>query len=269
MHMPFSLPAFTAHDFFKISTAVLSVSVFSNSSWGPSQNITLEVERRPWTSPEHAFIAPQEGDVRSPCPGLNALANHGFINRSGRDISASSLVSSLTSIYHLSTPLASDFVSVGFLWCGNLLTGISLDALAAHNKIEHDASLVHDDAPPGAQFAPTGVDWELLDDLVTRYSAGMGIHSLAEVRVQREGMVGPRESDPVHEEIGHGEAAMAWLLMKEDGTDRISTQTLKEWLGHETFPEMYTIPDEEITLGTVLNVSAQIRKAMNTLKHRL
>lgn len=164
--------------------------------------------------------------------------------------------------------MASDFVSVGFIWCGSLLTGLSLDALAAHNKIEHDASLVHDDTPPGAQFAPTEVDWELLNDLVTRYSAGMGIHSLAEVRLQREETLRPRNLDPFHEEIGHGEAAMAWLLMKEDGTDRISTQTLKEWLGHETFPEMYTIPDEEITLETVLNASAQIRKAMNSLKHR-
>ena len=29
----------------------------------------------------HAFIAPQASDLRGPCPGLNAAANHGYIAR--------------------------------------------------------------------------------------------------------------------------------------------------------------------------------------------
>ena len=34
---------------------------------------------------EHSFIAPDfdAGDQRGPCPGLNALANHGYIGRNG------------------------------------------------------------------------------------------------------------------------------------------------------------------------------------------
>lgn len=34
---------------------------------------------------DHAFIAPNftAGDQRGPCPGLNALANHGYIPRNG------------------------------------------------------------------------------------------------------------------------------------------------------------------------------------------
>lgn len=27
---------------------------------------------------EHAWVAPGPGDIRGPCPGLNALANHGY-----------------------------------------------------------------------------------------------------------------------------------------------------------------------------------------------
>lgn len=36
-------------------------------------------------SGEHAFAAPDfgAGDQRGPCPGLNALANHGYIDRTG------------------------------------------------------------------------------------------------------------------------------------------------------------------------------------------
>lgn len=36
--------------------------------------------------------APGEGDVRSPCPGLNSLANHGFLNRNGKDLTIPELI---------------------------------------------------------------------------------------------------------------------------------------------------------------------------------
>jgi len=243
MHMPFSLPAIGSYDFAKLSTmALLSVSNLTNSSSTPSRDSAFKLESRPWLSSEHAFIAPGAGDVRAPCPGLNAQANHGFIKRSGKDISATSLISGLTSIYHLSTPLASAFVSGGFLCCGSVLEGLSLDALSAHNRIEHDASLVHDNAPPGAQFAPTKVNQVLVEDLITRYPSGMGINDLAESRLRRERT--GKKLDPVHEELSHGEAALAWLIMKGNGTDVISVQTIREWLGHESLPHSYTIPDE-------------------------
>ena len=34
-------------------------------------------------SGEHAWIAPKSSDLRGPCPGLNAMANHGYIPRNG------------------------------------------------------------------------------------------------------------------------------------------------------------------------------------------
>ena len=33
--------------------------------------------------PDHQFIAPGPNDIRGPCPGLNAAANHGFLARDG------------------------------------------------------------------------------------------------------------------------------------------------------------------------------------------
>jgi hypothetical protein len=32
---------------------------------------------------DHAFEAPGPNDLRGPCPGLNAMANHGYIPRNG------------------------------------------------------------------------------------------------------------------------------------------------------------------------------------------
>lgn len=31
----------------------------------------------------HKWVAPGPGDIRGPCPGLNALANHGYFPHSG------------------------------------------------------------------------------------------------------------------------------------------------------------------------------------------
>jgi hypothetical protein len=37
------------------------------------------------TTGAHAFVAPDfaAGDVRGPCPGLNTMANHGYLPHSG------------------------------------------------------------------------------------------------------------------------------------------------------------------------------------------
>ncbi len=37
---------------------------------------------------------------RSPCPGLNALANHGFLPRSGKSIDLPTLRSAVAAAYH-------------------------------------------------------------------------------------------------------------------------------------------------------------------------
>ena len=35
------------------------------------------------TTGQYAFVAPADGDQRGPCPGLNALANHGYLPHNG------------------------------------------------------------------------------------------------------------------------------------------------------------------------------------------
>lgn len=35
------------------------------------------------TTDDHAYASPGAGDIRGPCPGLNAAANHGYLSRSG------------------------------------------------------------------------------------------------------------------------------------------------------------------------------------------
>ncbi len=47
------------------------------------------------------FRAAGPGDARSPCPGLNALANHGYINRNGRNIKGEDIISAASAVYNI------------------------------------------------------------------------------------------------------------------------------------------------------------------------
>jgi len=47
------------------------------------------------------FKAPKEGSVRSPCPAINTLANHGFINRDGKNINVLDLAAALEEVYNV------------------------------------------------------------------------------------------------------------------------------------------------------------------------
>ncbi|KAG9219649.1 hypothetical protein CCMSSC00406_0006029 [Pleurotus cornucopiae] len=96
---------------------------------------------------KHEFCPPQEGDVRSPCPALNTMANHGYINRSGKNLTAAALSAALQKCYNLSLPLAIVLSYGGFILLHryNFLRGIDLKEVGKHGFVEHDASLVHRD----------------------------------------------------------------------------------------------------------------------------
>ena len=52
-------------------------------------------------SGKYAYQRPGPNDARSPCPGLNALANHGFINRDGRNIRGDDLINAALQAYNV------------------------------------------------------------------------------------------------------------------------------------------------------------------------
>ncbi|PLW08604.1 hypothetical protein PCANC_21797 [Puccinia coronata f. sp. avenae] len=81
---------------------------------------------------------------RSPCPALNALANHGIINKSGENLNFHRIASRISRTYNLSPTLAVQLLSAAwplFKHRGQ----IDLYSLTTHGLIEHDASLLRPD----------------------------------------------------------------------------------------------------------------------------
>ncbi|ESK86442.1 Cloroperoxidase [Moniliophthora roreri MCA 2997] len=141
------------------------------------------------TDKEHEFRAPGAGDVRSVCPALNAMANHGYIPRDGRNLTFATIFSGLQACYNISTPLTILLTVGGFLLIKRLPFAlpfgletifsstnpdgskikpgvIDLHLIGRHNGTEHDASLVHEDCPPDSYYPSIEIIPEWVENLV-------------------------------------------------------------------------------------------------------
>jgi hypothetical protein len=98
------------------------------------------------------YIPPKSTDSRSPCPALNAMANHGILPHDGRNISTKEFATKIQQTFN-----------TGWTFPTMVMAAIkkqfsrdvfNLEDLCAHNIIEHDASLLRDDA----RFQPNQYD---------------------------------------------------------------------------------------------------------------
>lgn len=149
----------------------------------------------------HRFIAPNFAtDIRGPCPGLNAAANHGFLARDGI-VTFDELVAAQQNMYNVGLDLAIALAVFGVELDGdNLSTKLSLgcDAtsrtstlglgqepgLNGHNKFEADTSLTRSD-----YFLANGNNYALNSSLYTEMlsycNGNCGLQELSKYRAQR------------------------------------------------------------------------------------
>ncbi|KAG1733239.1 Chloroperoxidase [Suillus paluster] len=222
----------------------------------------------PVTGQTHEFCPAQTGDVRSPCPALNALANHGYLPRDGKNIGVMDLVRGLKSGYNLSTVLAC-LLSFGSVLLLGQYRSISLSDLARHNLIEHNASLAHKDDTNGAEYAPTRVDKRLLAALCAEGGKvlpnRMTLEDAARIRIKREIECG--ELDAVHAEIARGEIAIAIGVLggKDAATNGVNMSALHEWMRHERLPAGWK-PDHTQGLYQTYKMTKYVRDHMRQVK---
>ncbi|EXJ56351.1 uncharacterized protein A1O5_12618 [Cladophialophora psammophila CBS 110553] len=118
---------------------------------------------------KYQWKAPTSSAQRGPCPGLNALANHGYIDRSGV-AKFPDVIGVINEVYGMDVGLSTILAVMGTVWTGNpisLSPGFSIDQSSpqaqnllgnllgllgeprgigrSHNWIEADASLTRDD----------------------------------------------------------------------------------------------------------------------------
>ncbi|KAH8885374.1 putative chloroperoxidase [Thozetella sp. PMI_491] len=110
-------------------------------------------------------------DSRSPCPGLNTLANHGFLPHDGRNITISQFVDAISKGFGFDDSVGQFLATTAFNFLGvDLNSGMDLELLNTPNVLEHNASLTRHDQPgaDSLHVDPSRVD-AMLADSPTNY----------------------------------------------------------------------------------------------------
>ncbi|TPX67390.1 hypothetical protein SpCBS45565_g03842 [Spizellomyces sp. 'palustris'] len=213
-------------------------------------------------------------DARSPCPLLNALANHDILPHSGRDIDPTTLTSSLRKA-GIDPGISDRLVSITMGMTGRETPSgkvLDLDMLNEHNLIEHDASLTRSDSGVGDNSA---VNKTLVEQLLAFSKDGKTIDydDMAKLRRLRY-----RQSQATNKNLIYGAwqyllaSGEAVLLIETFGgkEQKIPIETARELLLHERFPENWT-PKETPTgrLGLFANVAKLRFKMLTAPSHEL
>jgi len=210
----------------------------------------------PVTGLSHEFAAPKDGDNRSPCPALNAMANHGYIPRDGKNVTATDIYYGLQKCYGLNAIFAGFLSYGGYLALLKLGRAIPLYEIGRHNKVEHNASLVHRNTPKAQKYAPIEVDPDLVDDLFNdirptaeevnaqkakgeKVAFLLGLEDLARARIRREKEAGPLNR--IQARVARGEFAIVFgvfgTTIGEKMKMGIPADFLRTWIQDERLPD--------------------------------
>ncbi|KAH6912915.1 Chloroperoxidase [Coprinopsis sp. MPI-PUGE-AT-0042] len=154
-------------------------------------------------NPSHPFIAPKKSDLRGPCPGLNTLANHGYLPRNGV-ASPAQIITGVQEGFNMENIVARFTTYVNHIVDGNLVTDlISIGdktlktgaplpppALVAgmnnHGTFEGDASLTRGDAFFGDNHSFNPELFEQFKNFSSTYGNGyFNLTVAAELRAHR------------------------------------------------------------------------------------
>lgn len=203
------------------------------------------------------YQRPGPDDARSPCPGINTLANHGWIPRNGRNVTRQNLIDGFLGGWGMNESTISGALGNAFTVCeyvtgadcANTLPNITV--LAEPHTFEHDHSLSRQDYrmawANGAQddnynFNETIFDTSLA---VLGDSTHMDYAAAQEVRLQRESLAlagdWPTwfdESRPLMlVEIGFIYGVMTDFNLPDDVTNpQVRVDWWKYWFHNESFP---------------------------------
>ncbi|KAF9443253.1 aromatic peroxygenase precursor [Macrolepiota fuliginosa MF-IS2] len=151
----------------------------------------------------HPWKAPGPDDIRGPCPGLNTLANHGYLPRSGI-VSPAEIISGLQECYNMENKFASFITYAAHLVDGNIVTDLlsigpttpktgptppapaTAGGLNSHQLFEGDASMTRADAFWGDNHSFNQTLFDELSSFMDKYGNGRYTWDVAkEFRYQR------------------------------------------------------------------------------------
>ncbi|KAJ6460551.1 Cloroperoxidase, partial [Mycena sanguinolenta] len=174
----------------------------------------------------------------SPCPGLNTLANHGYLPRTGKNITIPMILDAASNAYNMDASPILPAAKFGLL-SGDELVSLSLDALRLHGLIEHDASISRGNVAFGDNLAFNETLFTVLADAnpgVDYYnamSAGQVMHARLADSVARNPNV---TSTPKELILRSGESAFYLSVMGDPLTGVAKKEFVQIFFREERLP---------------------------------
>ncbi|KAG7289141.1 hypothetical protein NEMBOFW57_005504 [Staphylotrichum longicolle] len=200
---------------------------------------------------------------RSPCPMLNALANHGYLPRDGKDISLARLVTALQDSINLApdATLIAGVIALKASTTGNALT--------FHLIIEHDGSLSrHDIHPPPADnhsFAP-----EVWATVVSQFGESETISIETAAKARKVRVEAARDADPAGFSMSAGDQKASvietCLYLRVFG-EGVEGKAKKEWVRvlfeqeRLPFEQGFTRSEKLLTISDILTLEEKVNAA--------
>ena len=100
---------------------------------------------------------------RSPCPALNILANHSYIDNDGKNLTIDKITNAVNEVFGVSKSITKLGLYITKYRC-KLKENFTLADISIHNGMEHDVSLFHDDVSKNPKYHQ--VSTKAVDDFI-------------------------------------------------------------------------------------------------------
>ncbi|KAI1747061.1 Cloroperoxidase [Xylaria castorea] len=219
---------------------------------------------------DHAWAPAGQTDFRGPCPMMNTLANHGYLQRDGRNITRENAVKALADGLNFNPTLSNVMFDQAIIANPEPnATYFTLDQLNVHNLLEHDASLSRSDA----YFGNNHVFNETVFDETMRYWVGpvLDANMIANSKVGRQ--LSSKAFNPTYrftsitEEFSLGEVVAPVIAFGDTEAVTVNRTLVEYFFKNERLPFAlgWRKREDIVSLDTILKATSTIRNATSLI----
>jgi hypothetical protein len=211
------------------------------------------------------FVPPAPNAVRSLCPCMNTLANHGYLPRDGSSFNKETVKTVFKEVLSVGEDVAEFFfnssIDQGLNDTATRDT-LSLGSINRFGAISHDVSLVRDDrALTTNEFA---INPNLVEQFARKSTNGRTITFAQFAQFRKERAQDSRQRNKEldfglqKQVLAFGEAALFYLTF-EDKNGEIPVEAVRSFLGEERLPAGFTKRPEPFGLPRTVATATSLR----------